>query len=83
MDSTVFSMTARTLPIRTGGLSLVHQPTSHYRTPLAAAEQPVSVLFHRLRRWWRRIDGIDLAWPEQRRLRDDRLLADSYRWITR
>ncbi|MCW5952917.1 MAG: hypothetical protein KIT69_11735 [Propionibacteriaceae bacterium] len=73
-------MTARALSISSTGLVLVHQPASRYPTA-PAAPQPAPVrLFRRFIVWWRQ---ADLDWQEQRRLRDSRLLDDSYRWITR
>lgn len=77
-------MTARALPISSAGLALVHQPASRYPVARAAVQQPAPVrLFHRLAAWWYQAGRVDLAWQEQRRLRDGRLLNDSYRWISR
>lgn len=77
-------MTARALPISSAGLALVHQPVSRYPLAPAAVPQPAPVrLFRRFTAWWHRAGGVDLAWQEQRRLRDRRLLDDSYRRITR
>lgn len=77
-------MTTRALPISPAGLVLVHQPASRYPIAAAVVPQPAPArLFSRFAAWWRQAGRVDLAWQEQRRLRDGRLLDDSYRWITR
>ena len=77
-------MTARALPRSSAGHALKHQPASRYPLARAAVPQPAPVrLFHRFARWWCQAGQVDLAWQEQRRLRDSQLLEASYRWITR
>lgn len=78
-------MTARTLPITPrGGLSLVHQPTSRrtmQNTTTPAAR--VTRWRRRLAAWWRRLDGPELGWAQERLLEQDRIDAESYAWVLR
>ncbi len=84
IDSTVVSMTTRALPISSAGLVLVHQPASRYPIAPAVVPQPtLARLLGRFIAWWRQAGRVDLAWQEQRRLRDIRLLDDGYRRIAR
>lgn len=79
-------MTTRTLPITPGsGLVLVHQPTSRYsvQRPSTRPTSSATVLWQRIARWWRQVDGTELAWQQQRLLRESRLDADAYTWTLR
>jgi len=79
-------MTARTLPITpSGGLSLVHQPTSRRTVQSAPATPPprATALRRRLAAWWRQLDGTDLGWAQERLLRENRVDAEAYAWLLR
>lgn len=79
-------MTTGTLPSTPRvGLSLVHQPTTRHtmQHPTTARPTPVTVLRRRLAAWWRRLDGPELGWSQERQVRHAQLYPDTYTWILR